>query len=356
MSTGRASPSIQDNLVSVIVPAFNAAATIGDCLRALRRQDYVRSYEVIVVDDGSEDNTGAIAEEMGAKVVHIPRSRPAAARNAGISAAVGAVICCTDADCLPVADWLTQITLPFSDPVVAACKGTYKTHQRSLVARFVQLEYEDKYDFMAQAATIDFIDTYSAAYRRSVLIENGGFDERFVYLEDQELSFRLAAGGQTMVFQPSAVVYHQHADSLWAYMRKKATIGYWKAQVVRRFPERAVRDSHTPQVIKVQLLLAAMALVSLTILVGSAVLGWPGGRSVATISAVVAILLFVATAIPFCIKAWSKDRAVSILAPGLLFARALALGSGTLWGMVAPPPGLESPWPIGDPQFDDEPS
>src|SRR5213079_2963542 len=97
-----------------------------------------------------------------------------------------------------VPEWLEQLVHPFLEsshsvrPVVGV-KGTYLTHQRSLVARFVQQEYEYKYDHMARLPEIDFIDTYSAAYCRQVLLDNGGFETAFSTpsVEDQELSFRL---------------------------------------------------------------------------------------------------------------------------------------------------------------------
>ena len=55
---------------------------------------------------------------------------------------------------------------PFDDPEVVGVKGVYRTHQKQITARFVQIEYEDRYRLMAGLASIDFIDTYSAAFRR----------------------------------------------------------------------------------------------------------------------------------------------------------------------------------------------
>lgn len=317
---------------SVVVPAFNAGDTIESCIRALKEQTVCSDcYEVIVVDDGSEDATATIAENVGAHVIRQARKRPAAARNAGIQAARGEIVCFTDADCTPKDDWLEKILQPFNDQEIVGCKGAYATHQRSLVARFVQIEYEDKYDLLRGQRYIDFIDTYSAAYRRDVLLANNGFDESFPYLEDQELSFRLATRGYRMLFQPSAVVYHHHAADALDYFRKKFIIGFWKAQVVRRFPERGIRDSHTPQVMKFQMALIALALLALA----SAVVipwTWP--------AVVVFLLLFVATTIPFSAKAWNKDKAVAVSAPVLLAVRALALGFGYSWGVVRPRPGI----------------
>jgi GT2 family glycosyltransferase len=336
-------------MLSVIIPARNAAEHIGQCLSALRHQTHPELlHELIVVDNGSTDNTAAIAQQHGALVVHQPKQGAAAARNAGIAIATGEIICCTDADCIPTADWLAQVSAPLrAHPHLTACKGTYLTHQTELVARFVQIEYEDKYDLLHGQKTIDFIDTYSAAYRREALVGCGGFNEEIFYVEDQELSFRLAAQGHQMVFQPTAVVYHLHAHTLAGYLRKKYHIAYWKTQVTRQFPQRAIKDSHTPQVMKVQMALLALLMVGVfSIFCGglaiwwgaSGLFGvwlefWPLGWGMAT----AALLLFLLTTLPFVAKAWGKDKAVALASPILLAGRALALIAGVLMGALFPP-------------------
>ena len=326
--------------ISVVVPAYNAATTIGACVVALRAQTFDLPYEIIVVNDGSTDRTADVAEAAGATVLTTPNGRPAAARNAGIRAAQGVIVCCTDADCAPHPDWLHEITAPFADFQVVASKGTYATRQRELVARFVQLEYEDKYDRMRPGEGIDFVDTYSAAYRRDILLANDGFDERFDYLEDQELSFRLAAQGHKMVFQPTAVVDHVHSANLGDYLRKKRTIGFWKAQVVRRYPDRAVQDSHTPQIMKVQMLLSVLLAVSILLGAAGLIMGpgrWDLSAALFVSPAAVTGLLFLATTLPFVVKAWPKDQAVAIASPVLLLGRALALSAGYTLGILRSP-------------------
>ncbi len=319
-------------MISVVIPAYNAARTLGACLHALNRSSFPREqYEVIVVDDGSTDETAALAESLGARVIRRPNRGPAAARNRGVEAARGDLILFTDADCEPAPDWIAQMVGTFGDPDIVGAKGIYRTRQRELVARFVQLEYEDKYTRLLGQERIDFIDTYSAAYRRAVLLANDGFDEVFPFLEDQELSFRLAQRGYRLVFQPRAAVFHQHADSLPAYFRKKFIIGFWKAQVARRYPEKTFRDSHTPQVMKAQIALAGLCgVLGAWALLEPARLWMPA-------SAFAALLV---TTIPFTLRAIRKDVQVAMVAPALLFVRAVALGAGYAWGSVRHLPGI----------------
>ncbi|HET6261228.1 MAG TPA: glycosyltransferase, partial [Chloroflexia bacterium] len=244
--------------ISIVVPAYNAEATVRACIQALLRQQLAEPYEIIVVDDGSTDSTALIALEYAprVRVISQPHRGAAAARNTGMRAASSRVILFTDADCEPVPAWARHLSKAIRDGAAGA-KGTYRTRQRSITARFVQAEYESKYRRMARRTRIDFIDTYSAAYRRDVLLSVGGFDESISAVEDQELSFRLAREGHDLSFVPQAVVYHTHEATRAAYLRKKFSIGYWKVRVAALHPERIISDSHTPPSIKVQMALLA---------------------------------------------------------------------------------------------------
>jgi cellulose synthase/poly-beta-1,6-N-acetylglucosamine synthase-like glycosyltransferase len=219
------------------------------------------------------------------------------------------------------------MTRVFADVTISGAKGVYRSRQRSLVARFVQQEYQDKYDRMATLPAIDFIDTYSAAYRRAVFVASGGFDTSFTTasVEDQEFSFRLTEQGHRLVLVPEAIVYHQHDATLSEYVRRKYGIGYWKPLVLRRHPGKAIKDSHTPQSIKVQIVLLAIAIDAtlLTILVpGFAVL------------AVSAWLLLLSTMLPLLIKIARRDAAVLGVAPLMIGLRAFGLGAGLTIGLI----------------------
>jgi len=312
--------------ISVIVPAYNAEHTIKECVEALLCQSTPPSvYEVIVVDDGSTDDTGRIAARLGATVLHQANRGPAAARNLGLKKARGGVILFTDADCAPSADWVQQMIAPLSDPQIAGSKGIYRTRQRSLTARFVQVEYEDRYDYTAQQPFVDLVDTHAACYRRGALLASGGFDARFRYCEDQELSFRMAEAGYKMAFCPRAAVYHHHPDSWRMYARKKARIGYWKAFVLRLHPGKAQHDSHTPENVKLQMLLAAL----------SAPLAVSALRSELSACLLAATLIaFLLSAAPFLLKVWRVDRIVALISLPALYLRAWSLGLGLVAGYL----------------------
>jgi GT2 family glycosyltransferase len=316
--------------VSVIVPAFNAHRTLDTCLQACQSQILPAGteLEIILVDDGSTDGTQEVTQKRGVQLIqHQTRRGAAAARNSGLKVAQGKIILFTDADCVPTENWVAEMIRPFHDLAIQGCKGIYASHQPELVARFVQIEYEDKYDGLRRQPMIDFIDTYSAGYRAEVLQAVGGFDETIHYVEDQELSFRLAAAGHKMVFQETAVVAHQHSNTLRRYFRKKVMIGYWKAQIMRRYPDRVIKDSHTPQVLKLQMGLVALSLGTLL-----ASFLFP----VAFFATILLLGLFLVSTLPFLKKAWRKDPAVCLISPWLLFIRALALGIGYAWGLVRP--------------------
>jgi lipopolysaccharide/colanic/teichoic acid biosynthesis glycosyltransferase/glycosyltransferase involved in cell wall biosynthesis len=316
--------------VSVIIPARNAAGSIEDCLKAiLAQENLVHELEVILVDDGSTDDTATLAESLGVRVIRQANAGPAAARNAGAREARGEIIAFTDADCIPATDWLACLVAPFTAPDIIGAKGTYRNRQRSLTARFVQQEYESKYARLATQRYIDFIDTYSAAYRREVFLENGGFDTAFPMpsVEDQEFSFRLARKGYHMVFVPRAAVYHQHDQTWGEYGRRKFGIGYWKAFMLRWLPEKFLSDSHTPPSLRWQI-----GLLGLTTILGLGALFWPWASWIALGS----LLLFYLTSLPLLSQIIQRDKGVLWAAPLLLVLRALALGSGLLVGFLHP--------------------
>ncbi len=326
-----AEPSVGNTFcprVTVVVPAYNEAQSLTLCLDALKAQDYPRSaVEIIVVDDGSTDETAAIARAADVRVICQPNRGPASARNAGIAAATGEVILFTDADCEPLPDWITQMMAPLADPTIAGVKGSYRTRQRETVARLAQCEFEERYDRLARYPTIDFVDSYAAAFRAEVLWQAGGFDPAFPHAnnEDVDLSYRLGRLGHRLVFNRRAVVYHRHVSSWRAYLRLKIRRGYWRIMALKMHPGKALRDTYTPQLLKLQVLQVYALIAALPAAAFWRPAGW--------VAAALALALGL-SALPFARVIWRYDRPLTAWAWPFILARSAAFALGIVGGLI----------------------
>jgi len=340
---------------AVVVPARDAAATLGACLEALADQaDPVP--EVIVVDDGSSDATGAIAEAWArdvdparvgrARVIRQAPRGAAAARNAGFRAARAPIVLFTDADCRPLPDWSRHLVAALLDPGVAAAMGQLASDQRELVARLVQAEYADKQAATDARGELAFADTATAAFRTDVLHAIGGFDEGMAAVEDTELAFRLAAAGHRMAFVRAAVVRHQHPATWAAYARRKLRFGRWGAHAYLAHPRRIAGDGRTPGAMRLQLGLGALVLASAPVAAALSLVAIaadrpasPPGREAAALAslplastvlastALLALIALVLASIPQAVRTARRGHGadVALATPLLVLLRTFAL-------------------------------
>ncbi|PKN78571.1 MAG: glycosyl transferase family 2 [Deltaproteobacteria bacterium HGW-Deltaproteobacteria-1] len=312
---------------SVIIPAYNAGRTLPDTLAALKQQTISHDEcEVIVVDDGSTDDTADAARRFGVNCIGQANRGPAAARNHGARVAKGDIILFTDADCSPDGDWLRQMTLPFQNEKTIGVKGAYRTNQKAFAARFAQAEFEDRYDLLAKADAIDMVDTYSAAFRKDIFIKIGLFDESFPVAnnEDTELSYRMCAAGYRLEFNPEAIVYHLHPDSFVKYLRLKFKRGYWRMIVYRNYPGKALRDTYTPVVVKLQTMMAAFSIISVFFSIA-----FP---KLLTVTAGLCLGMMVSS-VSFSIKTFKKDPVIGLISPVVVLGRSLSFALGVFFSV-----------------------
>ncbi len=311
----------------MVIPSYNSAETLERTLEALCGQDDIEDAEIIVVDDGSTDDTAQRTKKFPARYFYKSNGGPASARNLGIERAQGGIVLFIDSDCTPRKGWLSNMTQPFEDSEIAGVKGIYFTRQRGLVARFVQLEFEERYLMLSRRESIDFVDSYSAAFRRDALLKVGGFDQSFPKAdnEDVDLSYKLARAGFKMVFQPRAVVEHIHPDRLVKYLKVKFNRGFWRTAVYKRHPGKAVKDSYTPQTLKLQILSAAGVW-------GGLILGIAAGIWLPALLFAAAMLLL---ALIFMFKVFRIDPGAAVFAPIMLFLRATCFIGGIAGGILS---------------------
>jgi len=254
--------------ITVIIPAYNAEKTIKKTLDAVLSQDLSKNrFEIIVVNDGSTDNTKKIVSKFKkVKLVSIKHSGPAVARNRGAKVAKGEIIAFTDADCVPKNDWLKNLISPFKKSETVGVAGTYETlNKNQFMARFIGYEIEQRHESMKKLASIDFVGTYNCAYRKSIFRKIYGFDESFLVAsgEDPELSFRMKKAGHKIVFRPKAIVLHSHPDTLKKYLKQKYNRAFWKVFLYKRHPKKVFGDVYTPKTLLPQIFFTGLALLSL---------------------------------------------------------------------------------------------
>lgn len=312
--------------ISVIVPAWNEEKAVGRCLQSLQNQTASRdSYEIIVVDDGSTDRTRERAERLGARVIVQPNRGPGAARNLGAANARGDIVLFIDGNCEADPRWLAAMTAPFADSEIAGVSGEKKTRQTGLWPRYIQAEFDDRYNRIGAHRWIDFVDSATAAYRRKVLLDNGAFDTNLKEAEDAELSFRLAERGYGLVLARDAIVYRHHPESPVDYLRRKFEYARWRVAVYARHPQKVTSDTRTPQSQKLQAILA-LALVPFLL----AILIWPATAWLVLILA----LLFFATTTRFVVRCWQTSPSLGLVAPFALLLVAYATAAGFLLGAL----------------------
>lgn len=199
--------------VSVIIPVFNGGESLRQCLHALQQTIY-EPWECIVVDDGSTDNSVAVARQFGARVISTAprRSGPARARNLGAHAARGDLLFFVDADVgvTPGAMGHAVATLQ-ADPELAACFGSYDNNPtaRNFLSQYRNLLHH----YVHQNSNPDASTFWSGCgmIRRDVFLQANGFDTVMFdrpSIEDIELGYRLRAAGHPIRLEKLLQVQH----------------------------------------------------------------------------------------------------------------------------------------------------
>lgn len=211
-------------LVSVIIPAYNEEKRIGSCMDALLKQDFPEaSYEIIVVDNNSTDNTCHIVSQLPVNLLVERRKGRSFARNAGIRAASGRILAFLDADCIPAEDWLKELVAGFKDVSIGCVAGEILPYRPSNQLH----EHLARIGYFSQSTTLThpflpFAQTGNAAYRREVLDAIGVFDEELLSGQDADLSWRMQLEtGKKVALAEKAIVYHPYPATYRSFYKQK---------------------------------------------------------------------------------------------------------------------------------------
>ncbi len=262
--------------VSVIVPCYNEQATIGLLLDALYRQTFPRAeMEVIIADGMSEDGTREVIAawqrehpDLRVRVVDNPRRIIPAGLNAALQAAQGEIIVRLDAHSVPAEDYVARCVTALRAGLGDNVGGVWRIHPggKGLIAQAIALAAahplgvgDARYRYADTPGPVDTVP-FGAFYRR--LIERiGPFNEALLSNEDYEFNVRVRLHGGTVYLDPAIRAVYFARPHLRALAKQYARYGYWKAQMLRRYP----RTLRWRQAVPPLFVLA---------LVGLPVLGW----------------------------------------------------------------------------------
>jgi glycosyltransferase involved in cell wall biosynthesis len=239
-------------LTSVVIPAYNAAATIGAQLDALAGQTYDGSWEVLVCDNGSTDRTrevvAAYADRVpGLRVVDASDARGAAhARNAG-AAAGGDLIAYCDGDDEVTEGWLDALV---AGAATADLVGGALDHQTLNDPELADLRGGAETELPRDLDFLPYAISANLAVWRDVWEALGGWDTGFPGAagEDVDFCWRAQVAGYTIAFAPSAVARYRHRDSVGGSVRQVYAYAGSGAQLYRRFRADGARRRSLAQV------------------------------------------------------------------------------------------------------------
>jgi len=226
--------------VSVVVCAYNAERTMDRCLASLAVLNYP-DYEVIVVNDGSQDRTGELTESYDfCRLINQPNKGLSAARNAGAEASTGDIVAYTDSDCVADPDWLTYLVAKMEMSDLAACGGpNFPPPEDDLVPAAVAVAPGGPTHVLISDEIAEHIAGCNMAFRRDVLLQLGGFDPIYRAAgDDVDICWRLQDAGYTIGFSPAAVVWHFRRNTVAAYCAQQRGYGKAEALVYSKHPFR----------------------------------------------------------------------------------------------------------------------
>jgi cellulose synthase/poly-beta-1,6-N-acetylglucosamine synthase-like glycosyltransferase len=226
--------------VAVVICAYNAGVTLDECLRHTCALDY-EPLEIIVVDDGSTDDTASIAaSHPRAGLLQIDHAGLGAARNAGFRAASSEIVAYLDADAYPSPEWPYYLALAFDSRLVGGAGGPNVSPPTDTIgSQRVAHAPGGPAHVLLSDDRAEHVPGCNMAFWRVLLVEAAGFDPVYSAAgDDVDLCWRIIDRGWQLAFHPAALVWHHRRSNTRAYLRQQRGYGRAEALVAARHPDR----------------------------------------------------------------------------------------------------------------------
>jgi glycosyltransferase involved in cell wall biosynthesis len=226
---------------SIIIPAKNEENNLAQCLRSIAELDYPKdAFEVLVIDNGSTDNTVEIARSYGAEVHVKPEMTISGLRNFGSSIARGKTLSFIDADCTVLADWLKSASIWDEHPEVCCYGGPPTIPER---ATWVQKSWYIVRKKSQEIEDVDWLESMNMFVRKKAFVDVSGFDESLQTCEDYDLSLRLKEHGRIVADRRINAVHHGEASTVAHFYQKESWRGISNLAGLKRHGFHRLRPS-----------------------------------------------------------------------------------------------------------------
>jgi glycosyltransferase involved in cell wall biosynthesis len=225
--------------VSVVVASYNGGRTLPACLNSLKHLNYP-DYEVILVDDGSTDDTAKIAAQFPeVRTIHQPNMGLSNARNTGIKAATGAIVAFTDSDCRADEDWLYYLMGDLLKTDAAAIGGhNFPPPEDNWVAGAVAVSPGGPAHVMLDDRNAEHIPGCNMAFWKWALDEIEGFDPIYRSAgDDVDVCWRLLQRDRKIAFSHAGFVWHYRRNTTGAYLKQQRGYGVAESLLRHKHPE-----------------------------------------------------------------------------------------------------------------------
>ena len=230
--------------VSIVLPMYNSAADVAEVLAELDRQSY-HDREIILVDDGSTDGTRKVATDLTSgrsdvTVVETNHGGASHARNVGVGKARGEIVFFAESDCVYDPMYLQRAVDSLdSDPKAGAVclTGAPLITRSTLATQCIDIENKVQHQLLNQGKLKPF---YAWVYRKEVLMELGGFDEKLFQGEDKDLFSRVKKAGYTVAWVPGVNWWHRRDQTTPQLAKKWFTRG--RTRVLFSIKHRRILD------------------------------------------------------------------------------------------------------------------
>ncbi len=217
-------------LVSIIVCTYNGSSRIDNCLSSLKKLDYP-NFEIIVIDDGSTDDTlHRATKHASVRCYRQDHEGLSAARNLGANHAKGEILAYTDDDCEADSQWINWLVTAYDDPKIVAAGGPNIPPPASGMQEAIVAAAEGAPSHILLTDRLaEHLPGCNLSIRRQALLDIGGFNPVFTAAgDDVDICWRLMDAGGQLAFVPSAFVWHRRRVSLWRYIQQQR--GYGRAE------------------------------------------------------------------------------------------------------------------------------